>query len=224
MQLVDCTVDGEFDVANTNCSSFRAQYLKASSAHRIGPIKSAQGCSFLHVQFNARIRLEIDAKRLDLTGTQFLDGGEMVVSRAAIDLRQVSSGKSLHISGNVADVDRPWVQSLQNADVGSMSFAHLSINRCMFYGSRNLRNTIIEPTVKLDTAPGFYKRRCVADEVAWRSNAGGVFSRSWKALADAIQAGNSGKDRYNDLCVQLAPIRASQVAGVYRGGICTTVR
>ncbi len=212
ISLDGCSVDGELDVANTRCAAFRAQDLRAASAHQIGPLNVEHDCTLARAQFSARIRIEVRADYLDLSGAQLLQGGHVLVDRARVCLNQLSTGRALRISGVPSETEKPSILALQDADAGSMSFAHVDMSRCIFYGSHDLGKVVIEPTVTFATTPAwwFTKRHCIADEFASRFHTGGLSSVGWKLSADGPENRGQGHE------VSLPSLRASQVAAVYR--------
>jgi hypothetical protein len=214
IMLENCEIAGEIDVAGTRCGSFKARYLRCPSAHQFGPI-SAEYVSLARARFGARIRLEISAKNLDLTGVQLLEGGHVMAERARIELAQLSTARSLQISASADSSQLPAVYGLQDADAGNMSFASVDMRRCFFYGSHELGKTSIEPTVTFAFAPWWCaRRRCVADEFAWRQHIGGLRSLGWK-LQNGVDRQDNGEASAEGLD-RLPVLRASQVAAIYR--------
>jgi hypothetical protein len=215
--LRGCSVEGELDVANSHCAGFQAVRLQAPAAHQIGPLDVDHHCIISPAQFGARVRIEVQANHLDLSGAQLLEGGHISVERARVSLNQLSTGRSLRVSGAPNSTQKPVILGLQNADTGSMAFAHVDMSRCVFYGSHDLGSVVIEPTVKLSRTPlGYSRRRCVADEFAYRLHAGRFLSWRWdlpgsRLAGDDGYEGDGGED-----AIDLPELRASQVAAVYR--------
>jgi hypothetical protein len=213
-----CSLDGELDVANTRCAAFRAPYLRAAAAHQIGPLDVKADCTISHAQFASRVRIEVQANHLDLSGTQLLEGGHILVERAQVSLNQLSTGRSLRISGVGNSTQKPVILALQDADTGSMSFADVDMSRCVFYGSHDLGGVVIEPTVKFARTPawGYSRRRCVADEFAWRQHTGGFRSRGWSLPGTGVAGDDRHEGDGGENAVVLPALRATQVAAVYR--------
>jgi hypothetical protein len=213
--LDDCEVAREIDVAGTRCLAFRAPYLRALSAHQLGPINAKNDVTLSRARFGARIRLEVNASNIDLRGAQFLEGGHVTAERAKIELAQLSTARSFRISASAGSSQCPAVHGLQDADAGNMSFASVDMRRCLFYGSHDLGRVIIEPTAKFASAPKWWsRRRCVADEFAWRRRVGGLRSLGWKLPSEADVSGN--REKSDEGLDNLPVLRASQVAAVYR--------
>lgn len=215
--LRGCSVGGELDVANTHCAGFLAERLQAPAAHQIGPVDVDQDCTISPAQFGARVRIEVKANRLNLSGAQLLEGGHILVERAEVLLNQLSTGRSLRISGEANSSQKPRILPLQDADTGYMSFAHVDMRRCVFYGSHDLGSVVIEPTAKFARTPrwGYSRRRCVADEFAWRQHTGGFRSWGWNLPGTRVPGDDHRSDGDED-AIDLPDLRASQVAAVYR--------
>ena len=212
--LDDCEIAREIDVADTRCGAFKARYLRCPSTHQFGPI-SANNVSLARARFGARIRLEVSANSLDLTGVQLTEGGPVMAERARIELAQLSTARSLRISASADSSQFPTVHGLQDADAGNMSFASVDMRRCFFYGAHDLGRVVVEPTVKFASAPKWCtSRRCVADEFAWRRRVGGLRSLGWNLQnGDDNPANREGSDEGLD---GLPVLRALQVAAIYR--------
>jgi hypothetical protein len=215
--LRGCSVDGELDVADTYCASFQAERLQAPAAHQIGPLHIDQLCKISPAQFGARVRIDVEADDLDLSGVQLSEGGHVLVERARVSLDQLSTGRSLRVSGLADSAQTLVILSLQDADTGFMSFAHVDMSRCVFYDSHNLGDAVIESTVTFARTPSwpYTRRRCVADEFAWRQHTGGFRSWRWNLPGTRV-AGEDHTDPRSNNVVELPELRASQVAAVYR--------
>jgi len=136
---------------------------------------------------------------------------------ARVRLNQLSTGRTLGIFGVGDGSSQPTILAVEDADAGSMSFANVDMRLCLFYGSHDLGKVTIEPTVMFATTPIRYytKRRCIADEFAWRQNGGGFRASAW-SLPDASRTGDEQKGADSKNAVRLPALRASQVAAVYR--------
>jgi hypothetical protein len=217
INLDHCSIGGELSVAGTRCQAFYSDYLKAPRISQIGPIEVMNYCKISHGRFDTRVRIEVKANQLDLAGTQMLQGGHVLVERANLLLNGLSSGAHLRISGVVGSTATPAILSSQDADAGSMSFAHLDMSRCIFCGANDVAEAIVEATVSFAISPHFWrtKRKCVADEFAWRCNASALYGWGWRLPGSVLTSEEQRKPgREND--VLLPSLRASQVAAVYR--------
>jgi hypothetical protein len=214
IQLNPCSVRGQLMVADTHCASFQAPYLRAAGAHQFGPLIADHSCDLSHAHFEARVKVDIEAEKLDLTGSQFSAGGHILVGNAEVLLPRVIAGGALRVAGNTSGSKLAEVLDIQDSDTGSMSFAHVDMSRCVFYGAHGLGTVTIEPTVRFanTTQIGYTRRRYVADELEWRLNRGGFIARGWKRPDTAIRAEIS-PGKKEDVATVLT---ASQVAGVYR--------
>ncbi|MGH6948077.1 MAG: hypothetical protein ACREDZ_12175, partial [Kiloniellales bacterium] len=214
--LDSCIAERELLLTGTHCAAFRSPFLRAASAHQIGPLDVRNDCTLSHSQFGARVRLEVKANRLDLSGAQLIEGGHVLAEQADIDLSRLSTGRPLRISGSATSSQQPIILAVQDADAGLMSFAHVDMTRCVFYGSHDLGEVVIEPTVRLSRAPAWCTtRRVIADEYSWRRNAGGIRAIGWK-LSGTRLASDPSQDDPDRNVVELPALRASQVAAVYR--------
>jgi hypothetical protein len=105
---------------------------------------------------------------------------------------------------------------MQDADAGLMSFAHVDMSRCIFYGSHDLGKVVIGPTAKLSRAPAWCtRRRVIADEYSWRRNTGGIRAIGWKLPGTRLASDPLQEDQ-NPEIIELPVLRASQVAAIYR--------
>ena len=197
--LPGSTVDGSVRIENTNCATLQASRFHASGPVRIGPTHVENVCNFSNAAFDHRAFLDVRAKKLDLSGAHLARGGQVLADEAEIILDQLSTGRSLRISGARGSTRRPCIKKLQGADAGSLVFAEVDMSQCMFYGANDLNGLVVEHTVILaKSGPCVGERRCIADELAWRYHAGGRHSRGWRCSPD------------------LPTVGALQIASVYR--------
>lgn len=216
--LRDSSVAGELDVAHTHCMGFHGQYLRAPHTHQIGPLIVEHDCSLSRSQWGARVRIEVKANYLDLSGAQFLEGGHLSMAGPSANLQQLNTGRPLSIAGNAEDKETTGILSIQDADAGLMSFANVDMSRCIFYGAHDLGSIVIEPTVKFAKTPGwpYTGRKCIADEFAWRGRNGGWFSTRWKLPNTFLSTDPKGIANVERDTLILPSLKASQVAAVYR--------
>jgi hypothetical protein len=212
-----CSIEGELNLAGARFSSLRTASLRVSTAQQIGPFSVERDCRLERAQFGARVRLEVTAKHLDMSGTQLMHGGHISLGGGTVDLSQVSTGRSLRISG-LSESKEVEILRLQNTDVGSMSFAYVDMSRCVFHGSHNLGEATIEPTVGFARAPRWYaRRRCVADEFAWRGMASRWCASRWRLSRTRLaQPVNEEAEEESRSVALPTTLHASQVAAVYR--------
>ncbi|GJL61289.1 MAG: hypothetical protein NPIRA03_41460 [Nitrospirales bacterium] len=216
INIKNCSVAGELDLKGMHCAAFRSNHLQAVGTHQIGPITVENDCSFNHATFGARVQLEVRAKSLNLSGAQFREGGYIKAEEARIYLSHVTTGRHLRIAGGMIKSEEPVIMSLQDADAGSMSFAHVDMSRCMFYGSHDLGEIVINASARFAlTPPGHLKRRCIADEFAWRLHTKASKSTKWNLLGTEVVGDFQAQNEHEDI-VSLPPLQASQVADVYR--------
>lgn len=214
--LTDSSIEGTLELGNTHCVVLRAPNIKTLNTHMIGPIISDNDISLNNAQFSSNVIMKIQSKTLDVTGAQFLNGGQIFTDTSRIILNQVVTGGPLFISGTSID-KKPVITSLQGADAGRMIFSNVDMSCCIFYGTRDLDKVILEPTVKFASSPIGWdtRRRCIADEFAWRVKSkhllAKVWKNSWERIVKQLRGENNSEDSF-----LLPQLQATQVAIVYR--------
>lgn len=215
IKLDRCTVLGDLDVAFTRCRGFQGNYLKAERVHKVGPFE-ASTCQLNHARFGSRVHIELVSDRLEMVGAELEEGGLILVEKAQIVLNQISLGSTLRVSGKSGDSSEPEILELVDADAGKMSFARVNMTRCAFYGAHDLGNIDVESTVRFPMSPWWAgRRRFIADEFAWRTQAGGRHKWGWNL--PGVRVGSTtqlARDKPRE--VQLPELSASQVAATYR--------
>ena len=211
--LSHSVIEGEVDIGNTISNSVRLDHTRLVAAHQVGPVSVNRSFRARHSQFGSRVRIDVRAETVDLTGTKLLAGGVLAVERAQISLDQVSTTGQFRLIGGPMTERLPEVISIVGADVGSMSYAHVDMSRCVFHNALGLAGVGLEPTVRLERSPRFFaRRRCVADEFAWRRRRGGLFSGKWILPGTRL----SEEEREDeDVRILLPEVSTSQVASVY---------
>lgn len=212
IQIEQCSFKGQLALSGTSCSSLILDQSDLSSTYFLGPIK-ADNITVRQTVFGCRINLDLEASSLDLSGSRFVEGGQLDVKCTNLDLTQLGAGRPIRISGSQAGT-KPIVLSLRDADTGLMTFSNVDMSRCQLYGARDLRNVIIESNVTFLRNPGPFRtmRKCIADEYLLRIDWG---HRSWRKKWEAI-VDESGQDSHTFNHAPMEANAASQVSGVYR--------
>jgi uncharacterized protein YjbI with pentapeptide repeats len=208
IRLDDVQLAGSLNTAGLRCTAFQGLRLRSEAAHTIGPMEVKNDCTFTDARFAKRIRVEVTSTRLDMSGTHFDGGGRIDARVREILLERVTSGSQLVIAGLDSAQTKQAVLSIQSADAGAMLFTNVDMSRCLFYGANDLEGIRIEPTVTLARSPKWRsRRRCVADEFAWRAHLNRRLNRAWKSISP--DWGVAGRN--------LSGLDAAEVASVYRG-------
>jgi hypothetical protein len=90
-------IGADFDVTDSQFEALRAVRVSAQSAYQVGPVGVKNDCTLAHSSFHSRVRIEVQASELDLTGAQFLRGGSIFVRDSRITLKQLAAGARLLI-------------------------------------------------------------------------------------------------------------------------------
>lgn len=210
LSLVGARLRGEINVAELESEHVRAQGLIATEARKIGPFWVNSTLDLSRSQFRQRAQIIADAGVLRLFGASFAAGGRIEVERANVELSSVITGGPLAVVGKGSAM----VSSVVDADAGDLILSHIDLTRCFFYGAHGLETLTLEPTVRLPSAPPPLraKRRCIADEFAWRSLRNTLRKDDWSIMAtpsNSLRKRRAGTDEPRQLT-------AAQVASVYR--------
>jgi hypothetical protein len=215
--LNGATLNGLFDLTDADLIALHGEQLALTAASRFGP------CSIKHLYLaratlGARIHMDVTADTVDLSDAILKEGGSIVLDRAAVNLRQVSLGGPLRMSGKLPGTAMPAIIGLLNADAGKMSFARVDMSRCSLYGAHGLGTMDIESTVGFARCPWWASRRhYLADEWAWRAAKPSKWHRfRWKLTGVRIGNEQEKPKRGEESANWLPTLRASQIAGTYR--------
>lgn len=212
-----CTIGSSINLEGTECAAIRLPNLSAPNAHLLGPLTTKNDLQLTRAQFGSHVRIEATAKHADLSGAAFANGGHLLLDHASVDLNQVRSDGPLRISGSADSIEMPMILNLQDADSGSMTFAHVDMSLCRFYGASELHRITVESSVRLAKVPlGYSRRRCVADEFAWRESIGGVTAWHWARARASLLSAALQEERSEKLKSPMKNPKASQIATVYR--------
>jgi len=222
--------DGELRLADVEVDDLYAAGIDASVASVIGPLRINNSADLSSARFRRRVRVMVSGPSVSLAGATFDGGGRIECKRATVDLSDLVVGGPLSISGD----EGSSVLAIQNADCGRLTLSSVDLSACRFYGCHDLQGIVLEPTVRLPRAPGLLRarRRCIADEFAWRSAKARGRAKAWsKALGaegdrqDAprqIESEWSRAARARDkrqgasLLTEGRELGPAEVAGVYR--------
>ena len=218
--LNDCTVMGELDVQDAHCNALHGNNLQAKGAHLIGPISAESSIRFTRARFSNRIHMEIESPIYDMSSSVLETGGSILANGGKLEFKNLNVKSSLRVSGKPNNLKQPLVMDLQGADVGMMTFSHVDMSCCLFNGSHNLSEAVIESTVIFAQAPSWWrsKRRCIAEEYAWRNSSGRPFSLDWKLPGTRLATAPKTDPVPGQADPIVLPvISPSQIAGIYRG-------
>jgi len=170
LSVASSVFEGNVDMTGVESTSIRAAGVRFSgSPAKIGPL-TATSIDFAGAQFGGRVEIAARADRISFTGSSFPAGGRLELESGEVDLAGVTLGAPLAIVGD----NQVAVTSIQNADAGSLTLSHLDLSNCLFHGAHGLESIGLEPSVRLRTPPPMRaRRRCTADEFAWRVSSPG---------------------------------------------------
>jgi len=202
-------------MAEVRANHLNAENSEFATSPIIGPV-TAETADLSGAQFKRRVHLDLTASRLNLNGCSFHGGGRVECSKAEIDLTGLVVAGPLLITGS----DGASVKAIENADCGHLSLSSLDLSTCRFYGSHDLQAIVLESTISLSPAPGRMrsKRRCIADEIAWRAENSRWRSKDWSKLLQSRES-SSGSSWGRRPPPPPTPSRAlvpAQIAGIYR--------
>lgn len=200
LMLTNCGIDGELDLSDARLAYFRAPRLRSSCVQGVlGPVTMEYDCDLSYARFSERVVMHVKAREIRFVNTQLSAGG-WIAAEGELTLDGLTSGGPLHISGPVDRPSATAVRSVRSTDVGEMTFAHLDMSTCILSRAQNLSSVKLEATVQFFRSPWpNARRRCIADEFAWRASRGGLHARRW--TQDGIPR---------------LPLRTSEIAAVYR--------
>lgn len=213
-----CRIDGSIDFAQSELKGFHGEGMTVESANRLGPCK-IESVNLRRSTFGTRIHMEVESNHIDLSSSNLKGGGLLESSGGKILLDQITLGGPLRVTGKIDGKEKPKVLGLLNADVGQMSFARVDLTQCSFYGAHGLGSVDIESNVTFSVAPWWAgRRKYIADELAWRENAGRVHRLGWVAAASEFHVGGRPPQprKFEPPKVHLRPLEAAQVAVTYR--------
>lgn len=215
--LNGATIQGLLDLSDADLVAFHGERLVLSGASRIGPCRVAN-LSLARASILPRVHIDVVANTVDLSDAILREGGLLVLERAKVNLRQVSLGGPLRVSGKLTGTEVPEIVGLLNADAGKMSFALVSFRRCSLYGAHGLGAVDIESSVIFPKCPWWAARRYyLADEWAWRAANQSKFRFvRWKLAGVRIGNEHERPRRGEDLGIWLPTLSASQIASTYR--------
>jgi hypothetical protein len=209
------SVEKAVNLDRLSTSALMASRIRLPSATALTGANIQNYCNLSGASFGARIRLDISADDIDLQGANFEHGGRLEAARARIDLQRLLLGGQLTIVGR----DGASIQSIDDADAASLALGSVDLSRCVFHRAHGLDGITIESTRELPFAPGWFrtKRRCIADEFAWRARNSWYRRDDWRLDGTALNpAGPAERRLQAPHTVVLPELSAGQVARVYR--------
>lgn len=198
--------NGELSMVDVETVTLHANDIDATNTHEVGPIVVARNAFLRGARFAKQVRFQLDAATADFAGASFPEGGRMEVTRAVVALDRVSARARLTVVGK----DEASVSSIHDADCSTLTFASVDLRGCHFGGALELRDVTLDTTAELRKSPPWRaRRRCIADEYAWRSHRGGRRSKAWITL---VPVADPDEPHVPDTTT----LTAGQIAGLYR--------
>jgi hypothetical protein len=209
LSLRDSHVSQQVELRGLETQSLVLPSLVLDQASTLGPMTS-NSVNLSRATFESRTQLIVQADRLDLSHSIWRHGGRLEVTDANIDLTGVVLGSSLAVIGR----GKAALISMRDADAGLMSVSTLDLSRCLFSASPRLGAMSVDSTVTMASAPGTLRtrRRCIADEFAWRARNDRIPER-WRLPGTVLEEESKDHDLEVVVLPELSP---TQVAGTYR--------
>jgi len=162
LSLSDSRFSGELKMADLRARSLYAPGIDLLAASSLGPVVDSGAIDLSGARFKSRVRLDVDAKTVNLCNASFENGGRIDCKHAKLNLSSLVTGAALSVVGG----DGASVESIQNADCGRLALASLDLSDCQFYGCHNLETMILDSTVSLRNCPKPLRatRKCIIDE------------------------------------------------------------
>lgn len=199
------TISGNLMFDPFEATSLRAIGMECQST-RIGAVRASMEVDLSDARFGRRVELEIDADRLNLTGTTFAGGGRIDVKRAKIMFDRTVLDGHLTVDGKGTAA----IAALRNTDVSSISLLSIDLSHCLLSEASALDAISVESTATFKDAPGSWrtKRQCTADEYAWRALNSKFRRKDWEFTS--LKQGSKKMD------LVIPVISATEVAATYR--------
>lgn len=200
--------DGGLRMCDVNAKNLYCPDIEVSTATTIGPL-NASGADMSNSTFERQARLIVKTPTLNLSGSAFNGGGRIECKEAKVDLSGLVVGSPLLIIG----ADGAAVLSIQDADCGHLRLSSLDLSDCHFYGCHDLQGIILESTVSLPNPPKPLRarRKCVADEFAWRSA-----NTRWRKSDWSRQRNDEPRRALGTASINSGGLAVAQIADVYR--------
>lgn len=214
--LNEAVLNGSLDLADSECVGLNGERLSVTSATRLGPF-SVQSLHLPGATFSARVLIEVRAENVNLSSAVFDAGGLVILHGAEINLEQVRLGGPLRVSGTPGSEKKAEILAVRNSDAGNMSFSHIDLSRCSFQGAHSLGSIDLDSSVSFSSGPRWARRRrFIADEYAWRHDAGWTHKVGWSLPGVHVAATPTTLTNGMPKPVLLRPLEAAQVASIYR--------
>ena len=201
--------DGELKMADINAKSLMSADVEISAPSTIGPLDIAGSADLSNSSFKRQTRLIVTASTLTLAGSSFGGGGRIDCKKAKVDLSRLVVSAPLLVIGS----DGAAALSIQDADCGHLRLSSLDLSNCHFYGCHDLQGIILESTVSLPDAPRPLRsrRKCIADEFAWRE-----VNTRWRQADWSKKRDDKERRSLGISSIAASPLAPAQIADVYR--------
>jgi hypothetical protein len=208
LSLADTHLSRQLDTRDLETRWLNARSASLDSATTIGPLQ-AKACDFSHVSFVSRVQVMIAGERANFGNALWERGGRLEVEDAEVDFSSAVLGAPVALIGR----GTASLVSIRDADAGALSLSMVDLSRCLFSGAPRLDEMSVDSTVTLPLAPSKLRtrRRCIADEFAWRARHTGRRRADWMIPGTALELTEEQPE-----ALLLPDISAAQVAGAYR--------
>ena len=117
--------------------------------------------------FFEKVAIELADGQLFCRATRFTRGGSLRLRGSEIVLEDVEFGGPFLLA---ALEERPRVLSLRGADVANLALASVDLSACRLEGASGLDKLRLEGDTDFASAPGWTRRRALAEEHEWRAH------------------------------------------------------
>jgi hypothetical protein len=145
-----------------NCGqTFAATASRFAGGGRLGPITAPLGSRITDCSFGDRPTLTVRSERLNLRGTRFPDGANLVLGDATVNLAETTFGQPSLLTRMEGDhVGPPNVLTAAGADLLNVAVDEVDLRECRFRHAHNLDALRFTPRTAFARSPsGIHGRR-----------------------------------------------------------------
>jgi hypothetical protein len=144
-----------------NCGqTFAATASSFAGGGRLGPITAPLASRITDCSFGGRPTITVRSKRLNLRGTRFPDGANVVLGDATVNLAETTFGQPSLITRMEGDeVAAPKVLTAAGADLLNVAVDEVDLRECRFRHAHNLDALRFTPRTAFDRSPAGFHRR-----------------------------------------------------------------
>jgi uncharacterized protein YjbI with pentapeptide repeats len=209
LMLNGTTFNGDLKLDGVLAKVLYCWNMELSTSSSLGLIEVSDLADFSDAHFKRSVRLLVSGTTLRLARSWFEGGGRIECNKTKLDMGSLVADAPLLIIG----ADDAALQSLENVDCGHLRFSSLDFSDCYFYGCHNLQAITLESSVSLPDAPRPWRarRKCVADEILWRSS-----NARWRKADWRTNRNTTARHFKNIAPITPAPSTPGEIAAVYR--------